>query len=91
MMSRLMSHFKQNSNANYTRKQLVDLGFAKSSEDRTLRDALAQLVSDGRLFGLAFKELPDIERAKFEAKRPSANAVVYRYLSDVGTEDSSDF
>ena len=84
MAVKLMDHLRQNKDTVFTRKQFVALKFAKSPEDRTLRDALAKLVDEGKVFGLNFKDLSDADKAKKQGKKPGANASVYKYLSDTG-------
>jgi hypothetical protein len=90
MESKLIDHFKKNRGAVFTRKQLVALGFAKSPEDRTLRDALARLVDEEKIRGVAFKELSDYEKAKKEGRAPGANATVYTLPANA-EEPAADF
>lgn len=90
MESRLLEHFREHPQDFFTRGLLVDLQFAKNEGDKTLRDALASLVSKKIIGRKKFSELTGAEQERFlsgDQKTPSHRAAVYWFVQDAPTEE----
>lgn len=89
LSDKLMEYFRSERNALYTRKQLVEAGFGKNAEARTLRDALALLVADGKIIGQPYKSLSEAYKTQLGTIKPSGSATVYGFLSNDGNTSSA--
>ena len=89
MEERLMSRFKEHPQQFFTRGRFVELQFAKSEGDKTLRASLSSLERKQMIRRKKFSDLSDAERGCVfgaEGKTPSHNAAVYWFVSDALVE-----
>ncbi|OGZ65187.1 MAG: hypothetical protein A3C50_03000 [Candidatus Staskawiczbacteria bacterium RIFCSPHIGHO2_02_FULL_43_16] len=75
--AKMITYFREHQNQYFTRQDFVDLKFAKSVSDKTLRSALKNLTEKKRIGSQEYSELSVADRELMPDKNHKPNAVVY--------------
>jgi RecA-family ATPase len=86
LVVRLKRHFSEHKGEYFTRKNFVELKFAKGAADQTLRTALEHLIKKEQIISKKYADLFTSQKTAVQEKHPRANTAVYCFNEDAPVE-----